>query len=219
MFLEDVPRERVVVDADKAFEAQGYSGKRCDFILFVLEYGRKLVAAPVELKSGSVDVSDALEQLQEGAAFAERLVEQKNDPRYAVWLKSEPARLADPDSAEHQVLFTATLPGALLANAVLCHRAIRTLVLDYKQKAPARSQERLIYRHGIHAITEVMMKRLRNKIGATAVIDPAAISALLSQSLDQIRQKAFDLGQQRLILEEPLVYFRNQGNVGPSWPI
>ena len=70
--LENVPRLRIVVDADKAFEAHGYSGKRCDFVLFVLEDGRKLVAAPIELKSGSVDVSDALEQLQEGAAFAER---------------------------------------------------------------------------------------------------------------------------------------------------
>lgn len=70
--LENVPRERIVVDADKAFEAHGCSGKRCDFILFVLKCGRKLVAVPIELKSGRVDVSDALEQLQEGAAFAER---------------------------------------------------------------------------------------------------------------------------------------------------
>jgi len=70
--LEDVPRERVVVDADKAFDAHGRSGKRCDFILFVLGAGRKLIAAPLELKSGGVDVSDALEQLQKGVAFAGR---------------------------------------------------------------------------------------------------------------------------------------------------
>ena len=70
--LEDVPRDRIVVDADKAFETHGHRGKRCDFILFVLGHGRKLVAAPIELKSGRVDVSDALEQLQEGATFAER---------------------------------------------------------------------------------------------------------------------------------------------------
>ena len=70
--LEDVPRERIVVDADKAFDDHGQCGKRCDFILFVLDGGRRLVAAPVELKSGRVDVSDASEQLQKGAAFAER---------------------------------------------------------------------------------------------------------------------------------------------------
>ncbi len=72
MFLEGVPRERIVVDADKAFDAQEHLGKRCDFILFVLEGRRKLVAVPIELKSGRVDVSHAVEQLQEGAAFAEQ---------------------------------------------------------------------------------------------------------------------------------------------------
>lgn len=138
---------------------------------------------------------------------------QQNDPRYAVWLKSEPARLANPDSAEYLALFTAALPGTTLVNAVLCYRAIRTLVVDYEQKAPVRSQERLIYRHGLHAITAVMMKRLRNKIGAAAVIDPATLPALISQPLDQLRQQAFDLGRQRLIVEGPLAYFRNQGNV------
>ena len=72
--LRDVPRERVVVDADKAFEAHECRGRRCDFILFVLGGGGNLVVVPIELKSGGVDVSDALEQLQEGAAFAERIV-------------------------------------------------------------------------------------------------------------------------------------------------
>ena len=72
--LKDVPRERIVVDADKAFEAHGRGGKRCDFILFVLGGGGKLVVAPIEVKSGRVDVSDALKQLQEGAAFAESFV-------------------------------------------------------------------------------------------------------------------------------------------------
>src|SRR5690606_29642908 len=85
----------------------------------------------------------------------------QNDPRYAVWLKSEPARLANPDSAEYQALFTTALSGVAVVNAVLCHRAIRTLVVGYEQNAPARSQERLVYRHGIHVIARVMMKRLR----------------------------------------------------------
>lgn len=143
------------------------------------------------------------------------LASQQHDPRYAVWLKSEPARLANPDSAEYQALFANTLTGAALVNAVLCHRAIRALVVDYELRAPARSQERLIYRHGIHVITAVMMKRLRNRIGAAAVVDVAAINALLSQAntLDQLRQHAFSLGQQRLTFEGPLAYFRNQSNV------
>lgn len=143
------------------------------------------------------------------------LASQQHDPRYAVWLKSEPARLANPDSAEYQALFTTTLPGAALVNAVLCHRAIRTLVVDYEARARARSKERLLYRHGVHVITAVMMKRLRNRIGAAAVVDTAAIAALLSQpdTLDLLRQQTFTLGQQRLTFEGPLAYFRNQSNV------
>ena len=143
------------------------------------------------------------------------LASRQHDPRFAVWLKSEPARLTNQDSIEYQSLFTTTLPGATLVNAVLCHRAIRALVVDYETRAQARSQERLIYRHGIHVITAVMMKRLRNRIGATAIVDMAAIEALLSQAdtLDLLRQQTFDLGQQRLTLEGPLAYFRNQSNV------
>jgi AIPR protein len=143
------------------------------------------------------------------------LASQQHDPRYAVWLKSEPARLANPDSAEYQALFAAALPGATLINAVLCHRAIRTLVVDYEARARARSQERLLYRHGVHVITAVMMKRLRNRIGAAAVVETAAIAALLSQpdTLDLLRQQTFTLGQQRLTFEGPLAYFRNQSNV------
>ncbi len=73
VFLQDIPRERILVDADRAFGAHGCLGKRCDFILFTLTAG-KLFVVPIKLKSGGVDVSGALEQLQEGAAFGERFV-------------------------------------------------------------------------------------------------------------------------------------------------
>ena len=141
------------------------------------------------------------------------LASQQNDPRYAVWLKSEPARLANPESAEYQAMFPVSLPGAELVNAVLCHRAIRALVVGYEQNATARSQEKLIYRHAVHVITAVTMKRLRNRTGAAAVIDAATIPTLISQPLDQLRQQAFDLGHRRLNSEGPLAYFRNQGSV------
>lgn len=141
------------------------------------------------------------------------LASQQGDPRYAVWLKSEPARLANPESAEYQALLPATLTGVALANAVLYHRAIRTLVVGYEQLAAARSQEKLIYRHALHVITAVMMKRLRQRISTAAVIDAVTIPGLISQPLDQLRQQTFDLGQQRLLGEGPLAYFRNQGSV------
>lgn len=136
----------------------------------------------------------------------------QNDPRYPVWLKSEPARLANPDSSEYQALFVAQLTGAALINAVLCYRVIRALVLDNEQKAPSKGLERLVYRHGTHVITAAMMKRLRTRICAAAVIDASTIPTLVSLALDQLRQEAFDLAKDRLKFEGPLAYFRNQGN-------
>lgn len=137
----------------------------------------------------------------------------QTDPRYAAWLKSEPGRLADPDAVEYQALFPGTLSGAALVNAVLCRRAIRALIVGYEQTAVARSQERLIYRHAIHVMAAVMMKRLRRRIHAAEVMDVAIIPGLLSLPLDQLRQQTFDLGQKRLIFQGPLAYFRNQGHV------
>jgi hypothetical protein len=141
------------------------------------------------------------------------LASQQNDPRYVVWIKSEPARLANPESVEYQALFPDTLSGSVLVNAFLCHQTIRKFVVEYEQKAKAPSQEKLIYRHALHIITAVMMKRLRQRIGATAVIDTASISALISHPLDELRQQTFDLGRQRLLGEGPLAYFRNQSSV------
>jgi hypothetical protein len=140
------------------------------------------------------------------------LASQQSDPRYAVWLKSDPGRLASPDAAEYKSLFPAALPGVALINAVLCHRAIRTVVVENEQKAINR-QEKLIYRHAVHVITTVMMKRLRQRIDAAAVTDEAALPALISEPLDQLRQQTFNLGVQRVTDEGPWAYFRNQGNV------
>lgn len=137
----------------------------------------------------------------------------QNDPRYTVWLKSELARLANPDSAEYQAMFSTQLTGTTLVNAVLCYRAIHAIVLDNEQKAKARSQERLVYRHGGQAIAAAMMKRMRTRIGGAAAMDAATIAPLISLPLDQLRQDAFDLAGQHLKFEGPLAYFRNQGSV------
>ena len=68
--LTNVPAARVIVDADKAFPAHEQEGKRCDFILFVDRDDGRLLAAPVELKSGRTKVSETVEQLRGGADFA-----------------------------------------------------------------------------------------------------------------------------------------------------
>lgn len=140
-------------------------------------------------------------------------------PRYGGRLRSEPARLAKPDSAEYRAAFVATLLGTTLVNAVLCYRAIGTLIVDAEMRA--RSQRLLIYRYGIHAITAAIMKRSRNRIGVAALADAIAIAALLSQpdTVDQLPQQTFSLGQHSLPLERLLDYFRNRGNVATFWTV
>ncbi|WP_371340780.1 AIPR family protein [Klebsiella quasipneumoniae] len=144
----------------------------------------------------------------------------QNDPRYTVWLKSGPLRLADSESAEYQVLFPIALTGTVLVNAVLCHRAIRSLVVGYEQNAVVRSPEKLLYRHAVHVITTVMMKRLLQKIREPAVMNAATLPALISRPLDQLRQEAVNLAidprTRRLTLAEgPLAYFQKMERTIP----
>lgn len=71
--LAGAPRDRVIVDADRAFPAHGMEGPRCDFVLFLSSPGGGVLAAPIELKSGGVDASGAVAQLQGGSALVDRL--------------------------------------------------------------------------------------------------------------------------------------------------
>jgi transposase InsO family protein len=135
----------------------------------------------------------------------------QNDSRYPAWLKNEFVRLTNPDSAEYQTLFSGHLTGATLINAVLCYREVRRLMLYNEHHATG--QERLIYRHGAHVISAVMIKRLRGRINAPTTINPTTIPTLISLGLDQLRQDTFDLAGQHLRFVGPLAYFRNQGNV------
>ncbi|KTT29576.1 abortive phage resistance protein [Pseudomonas oryzihabitans] len=137
----------------------------------------------------------------------------QNDPRYPAWLKSDQARLANPDSDEYKALFSLGLSGMKLVNAIQCQRTLRDLVVGYENGAPAASREKMLYRHGNYVIMAVMMKRLRNRIAAARVLEPGEVAALVSPRLDDLRQQAFDLGQVRLNGTGPLAYFRNQGNV------
>ena len=70
--MTGVSTDRVIADADLAFPAHGIGGKRCDFVLFLRNEAETLVVAPIELKSGNVDASEAIEQLRNGARFADR---------------------------------------------------------------------------------------------------------------------------------------------------
>jgi hypothetical protein len=139
---------------------------------------------------------------------------QNSDPRYTVWLKTEATRLATVDSAEYQSLFSEQLSGVVLVNAVHCHRAIRSLVMDYEQRAPLRCQERLVYRHGGNVISSVMLKRLRKRINATHVIEPDGLLQLISAELDALRETSAELFS-RHATNGALSFFRNQTDVIP----
>ena len=78
--LEGVPQSRVLVGANKAFEAHQVTGNRCDCILFFMDsVDDSLFAVPIELKSGKVDASEVFEQLQQGANFADRFAPRNRD--------------------------------------------------------------------------------------------------------------------------------------------
>ena len=71
--LEGVPHPRVIVNADAPSLAPVEQDrmKRCDYILFFMNAeDNTLVIAPMELKSGGVDASEAVLQLTWGVGFA-----------------------------------------------------------------------------------------------------------------------------------------------------
>lgn len=81
VFMTDLPPSRIVVDAHKALPAHGIAGGRCDRVLFVVVGKRnRVVAAPIELKSGAVDISKVVDQLRQGVKFVDRLIAGGADP-------------------------------------------------------------------------------------------------------------------------------------------
>ena len=72
--MAGVPAPYVIVDADKAFPAHGLDGPRCDRVLFLLGPApRRLVSAPIELKSGGLNASHVADQLQDSIEFVNRV--------------------------------------------------------------------------------------------------------------------------------------------------
>ena len=82
VYLTDMPRQKVVINVEKEFDARGDNRKRCDRLLFY-ENKTTFVAVPIELKGrGKGDESDVLEQLKSGLAFAATLVSDLKEPVY-----------------------------------------------------------------------------------------------------------------------------------------
>ncbi len=82
VYLTDIPRQKVVINVEKEFDARGDNRKRCDRLLFY-ENKTIFVAVPIELKGrGKGDESDVLEQLKTGLEFASTLAPNLNKPVY-----------------------------------------------------------------------------------------------------------------------------------------
>ena len=71
--MEGVPPQRIVVHVEKEFDFQKRAEKRCDRLLFFLNTQQKLVAVPIELKSGTARESDVIEKLGNSLKFAEKI--------------------------------------------------------------------------------------------------------------------------------------------------
>lgn len=68
-YLTDIPRQKVVINVEKEFDARGDNRKRSDRLLF---YGNKktFIAVPIELKGGKADESEVCEKLENSLKLA-----------------------------------------------------------------------------------------------------------------------------------------------------
>ena len=71
--MEGVPSKRIVVHVENEFDLQKKDEKRCDRLLFFINTEKRLVAVPIELKSGTAKESEVIEQLENSLKFAEQI--------------------------------------------------------------------------------------------------------------------------------------------------
>ena len=72
--LKDAPKPRLIIDFDKPGSPLGKNQKRCDYLLVAEVLTKPDWVAPLELKHGEMDASEAVGQLKAGARAAEQLV-------------------------------------------------------------------------------------------------------------------------------------------------
>ena len=75
--LNGAPKPRLIIDFDKPGSPLMQVQKRCDYLFVAEAPDNPGWVVPLELKSGSVDASEVVKQLQAGASTAEKLVPDK----------------------------------------------------------------------------------------------------------------------------------------------
>lgn len=144
------------------------------------------------------------------------------DPRFVVWLKKEPARLLDTESAQYKALFNPSLTAFQLINAVRFNKYTQGRMLA--ETLGARGQERLTYKHGNYALSWVLSKRVKTLFSMLALAEEAKLRTVLSVPFDQLRQLHWNkahaatvavAGPPAIYGMGPLSFFRNQTYVIP----
>ena len=74
--LDKIAGDWIIVDMDLAFPAHEMEGRRCDFVFYTIASDGDILAIPMELKSGTVDASEVVKQLQGGVDFVKRFTPQ-----------------------------------------------------------------------------------------------------------------------------------------------
>ncbi len=72
--MTEIPSKRVVINLEHEFDLRKRTEKRCDRLLFFIHpTEEKLIAAPIELKSGKASESDVTEKLKNSLNFTAQI--------------------------------------------------------------------------------------------------------------------------------------------------
>jgi hypothetical protein len=159
----------------------------------------------------AVAVSNAQNVLLQEAIVA--LAWLQPDPRFAIWLKSNPASINDAESLSYKQLFTTQVSGLVVANAVTYVRIIQDLL--HSAERSSHGMERLTYRHGVNAFGWVIAKRLRTHVEALSLVTPSAARQHISQAFDALRQQGADAFIATHLDKGPLAFFKSQSYTVP----
>jgi hypothetical protein len=136
-------------------------------------------------------------------------------PTIPVELKRDSNAFVNPETTQYARIFTRSLSGRKLANAVRIFRAgVRNIEAN---ELSASGQEKLIYRHGQYAILWLMIRANPSWESFDEVLSFSDAEALISKPLDDWREKVRAEATVELewLEKGPLAFFRNLTDLRP----
>ena len=154
---------------------------------------------------------DAIEIDQAATALASI----SGKPGTCVILLREPSRFTNPATDEYKEIFGGELSGRKLANTFRLYAAVKS-VIEANEKSTS-GREKLIYRHGRHALTWLVLRANRQLLNREDVMSASDAERGISESLDSWRQKFVDESTKALDDANigPLAFFRSLTNTQP----